>query len=117
MQVRADQLRVALHFAKDAGERANQLGRLREIAIVGSGSPRVLPQSFRGIQLRRVRWELVDFQPMPIFGKPSPDVSILVVGSIVLNQNGSLRAIAPRQLLPESQVGGSIEDRVLAIGK
>jgi hypothetical protein len=41
--------RVALHVTKDAGEGANQLGRLTELAIVGSGSPRVLPQSFRGV--------------------------------------------------------------------
>jgi hypothetical protein len=40
-----------------------------------------------------------------------------VVGSIVLNQHGSLLAIAARQLLQESQVRGSIEDRILAIVK
>ena len=56
-----------------------------------------------GVHLGRVRWELVDFQPVSILAKPSPHVSILVVGSIVLNQNGPLPPVAARQLLQKSQ--------------
>src|SRR6266849_5080968 len=55
------------------------------------------------------------FQPMPVGLEPSPDLAVLVVGGVVLNQNRSLAAVSPSQLFEEAEVGGGIEDRVLAI--
>ena len=57
----------------------------------------------------------MDFQPVAIGFEPTPDVDVLVIGSVVLNQNGSLPAVRPRQLLQEPQVAGSIKDCVLPI--
>jgi len=52
------------------------------------------------------------FQPMPVGLEPRPDLRILVVGGVVLNQNRSLAAVAPSQLFEETEVGGGIEDGV-----
>src|SRR5713101_5040563 len=75
----------------------------------------VLPQPFGRIQFRRVGRQLVHFQPMPVGLEPSPDLGVLVVGGVVLNQNRALAAVSPRQLLQEAEIGGGIEDRVLTI--
>lgn len=52
---------------------------------------------------------------MSIGLEPSPDVSVLVVGGVVLNQNRSLAAVPPSELFEEAEVGGGIEDGALAI--
>jgi hypothetical protein len=57
------------------------------------------------------------FQPMPIGLEPCPDLRILVVGGVVLNQNRSLAAVPPSELFEEAKVGGGIKDGVLAIIK
>ena len=54
-------------------------------------------------------------QPASIAGEPLPNVGILVVGGIVLNQNGSTPPVAPRQLFQEGEVGGGVEDGVLPV--
>ena len=55
------------------------------------------------------------FQPLAVGLEPLPDVSVFVVGSVVLNQNRSLVAVSPGQLFEEAQIGAGIEDRVSAI--
>src|SRR5216683_940670 len=55
------------------------------------------------------------FQPMPVRFEPTPHLGILMVGGVVLNQDGSLAAISPSQLFEEAKVGGGVEDRVLSI--
>ena len=52
---------------------------------------------------------------MSIGGEPLPYVGVLVVGGIVLNQNGSTPPVAPRQLFQEGEVGGGVEDGVLPV--
>ena len=47
--------------------------------------------------------------------EPGPDLGILVVGSVVLDQDRPLPAIAARQLFPKGQVAPRVEDRVLAV--
>ena len=54
-------------------------------------------------------------QPMSIGGELLPYVGVLVVGGIVLNQNGSTPPVAPRQLFQEGEVGGGVEDGVLPV--
>ena len=100
--MRSDELRVALHFIKDTGESGQQLGGLREVAVVGFGSALVLPKSFGGVELRKIRRQLVHFQPASIGCEPRPDVAVFVVGSVVLDENDALPAIADGQLLQES---------------
>jgi len=55
------------------------------------------------------------FQPMPVGLEPRPDLRILVVGGIVLNQDRSLAAIAPSELFEEAAVRGSNEDCFLTV--
>ena len=57
----------------------------------------------------------MNFQPMPVGLEPCPDLGILVVRGVVLNQNRSLTAVAPSQLFEEAEVGGGIEDGFLAV--
>lgn len=54
-------------------------------------------------------------QPVPVGPKQSPDFRILVMRSVVLNQNGSLSAVRARQLLQERQVAVGVEDAVFSI--
>jgi hypothetical protein len=44
------------------------------------------------------------FQPMPVGLEPCPDLGVLVVGGVVLNENRSLAAVSPGQLFEEAQV-------------
>jgi hypothetical protein len=75
----------------------------------------VLPEPLGGIEFGRVGRELVDFQPVPVGFEPAPDLSVLMVRGIVLNENGPAAAIMRGQAMEEIQVGGSIEDRGLRI--
>jgi len=55
------------------------------------------------------------FQPMPVGFEPGPDIGVLVIGCIVQNQDRALAAVSPGQLFEEPQIGGGIEDGILAI--
>jgi hypothetical protein len=55
------------------------------------------------------------FQPVAVGLKPSPHLRILVIRGVVLNEDRSRAAIVPGELMEEGQVGGSIEDDLLAI--
>jgi hypothetical protein len=52
---------------------------------------------------------------MPVGLEPSPDLSVLVVGGVVLDQDRSLTAVTPRQWFEEAEISGGVEDCVLAI--
>ena len=97
----SDQLRMGLHFSKDTSEGGQQFGGVGEVPVVGSGSSRVLPKSFGRVELRGVRRQLVDFQPVSIGCEPGPDVAVFVIGGIVLDENGALSPIVDGQLLEE----------------
>ena len=75
----------------------------------------VLPQALGGVEFGRVGWKLVNFQPVPVGTEPTPDLRVLMVGGVVLNQDGPAASIGEGQLLQEVEVGGSIEDRGLCI--
>src|SRR4051794_11065431 len=57
------------------------------------------------------------FQPVPVRAEPCPDIAVLVVRSVVLNQNGPLPAVSPSQLFQEGKIGCGIEHRILSIIK
>ena len=52
----------------------------------------------------------MDFQPVTIVCKPSPDRCVLVVGGVVLDQINFAREIASYYPLQVDNVGRSIED-------
>ncbi len=106
---------MGLHFPKDPRQSGEQGVDAGEEAIVRAVLAGVLPQPFGRIQFRRVGWQLMHLQPMPVGSEPCPDLRILVVGGVVLNQNRALAAVPPGKLFEEAEVGGGIEDGVLAI--
>ena len=55
------------------------------------------------------------FQPVPIALEPRPDLRVLMIRSVVLNQDSPLSAVAACQLFQEAEIGDGIEDGVLAI--
>ncbi len=82
---------------------------------MGSILAGVLPQPLGGIELGRVGRKLVDFQPLPVGLEPAPDLSVLMIRGVVLNENGPAAAIMRGEAMQEIQVGGSIEDRGLRV--
>jgi hypothetical protein len=59
----------------------------------------VLPQPLGGIELGRVGRELVDFQPVPVGFAPAPDLGVLMIRGVVLNENGPAAAIMRGQAI------------------
>ena len=60
------------------------------------------------------------FQPLAVLAEPPPDVRLLVVGRVVLDEMHSVRtrlAVGPRQSLQEAEVGVSVEDGVSSEGE
>src|SRR3954447_204747 len=54
-------------------------------------------------------------QPVPVGLEPSPNVGILMVRGVVLNQNRPLPTVSPGELLEEDQIAGGVEDRILPV--
>ena len=54
-------------------------------------------------------------QPIVITFEPCPYLAILVVGGVVLHQNGSTARIVPLELLEERKVGLRVEYSILSI--
>ena len=106
---------MGLHFAKYPHQGGEQGVDVAEESIVRSVLAGVLPQSFRRIQFRRVGWQLMYFQPMPIALEPCPDFRILVVGGVVLNQNRPLTSVSPSELVEEAEIRVGIEDCCLLV--
>jgi hypothetical protein len=57
----------------------------------------------------------MDFQPVSVGLEPAPDLRVLMIRGVVLNENSPAAAIMRGQALQEIQVGASIEDRGLGI--
>jgi hypothetical protein len=55
------------------------------------------------------------FQPMPVGPEPAPDLGILMVRGIVLDQNCPLTAVASGSLFQETEIRGGIENSFLAV--
>ena len=55
------------------------------------------------------------FQPVAVGAEPTPNFRILVIGGVVLDEDGALPAVGSRQLLQKCQVTGGVEDRVLSV--
>lgn len=120
MQISFDLTRIFLNSLEDTGQRFQQFPLGSEVMVVCSGNAGVVPQPLRGIEFRRIRGKLMDGKPVPVFLKPAPDILILVVGGIVLDQMnlvGSRFAAGGRHLSQEAQIRLSIEDRLPAINE
>ena len=104
-----------MHVLEDAGQSGDQFALGGEVAIMRSIFAGILPQPFGGIELGRVGRQLVDFQPVAVGLEPTPDLGVLMIRGVVLNENGTAAAIMRGQAMKEAQIGGSIEDRGLAI--
>jgi len=74
----------------------------------------IFPQSLCGIEFWGVGRQIVDFNPFAVFPKPIPNVSVLMIGSAVLNVVNT--AVFFEELadgrLQENHVGRGVEDFV-----
>src|SRR5437773_12348437 len=57
----------------------------------------------------------MDFQPLPIRFEPTPDIFVLMIRSVVLDQDCAAATIAAAKLFKESSIRGCVEHRVLCI--
>lgn len=105
---------MALHVGKDTRDCCCQFGDSREETVVSSGFASVLPKTFCRIQFRAVGRQLMNLQPVPIGSEPGPDILVLVIRGVVLDEHCAL-AITAGELFQESTVSRSIENGVLRI--
>ncbi len=83
-----------------------------EITIVRGLHSGVMPDSFHGIELRRIGWKQIDFQAFAIRAKPFIDFGLLMIGGIVLYQVDSMVApVETRQqgVLQKIDIGLRVE--------
>ena len=104
-----------MHIVEDAGQSGDQFAWTGEVAIMGSILAGVLPQPLGGIEFGRVGRKLVNFQPVAVGLEPAPDLGVLMIRGVVLNENGPAAAIMRGHAMQEIRVSGSIEDGGLAI--
>ena len=57
----------------------------------------------------------MDFQPVSVGLEPAPDLGVLMIRGVVLNENGAATAIVRGKAMKEVQIGGSIENGGLPI--
>jgi hypothetical protein len=69
-----------------------------------------MPDSFQGIRLRGVGWQIVNLDVFAMFGEPIPNISILVVRSVVLDQKDFAWEIVSEKLFQVEDIGLGIED-------
>ena len=58
---------------------------------------------------------MVDFQPVSVGLEPAPDLGVLMIRGVVLNENSPAAAIVRGKAMQEVQIGGSIENRGLPV--
>ena len=75
----------------------------------------MVPQEFNGIELRRVRRQIVDLPPMAIFAEPSPHLLVFMVGGVVLNIENATWVVPLRYTIQKVKVRAGVEHRVTAI--
>jgi hypothetical protein len=90
---------------EDPNDGVEQFISCHKVPIVCPILSSVLPDSLRCVELGRVGRQLMYLQPIVITFEPCPYLAILVVGGVVLHQNGSTARIVPLELLEERKVG------------
>ena len=77
---------MRLDFPEGVEESVAEFRRRVEEAVVSSRMPGVIPDSFGGVEFRRVRGEQEYFEIAAVFLEPIIDFRFLVIGSVVLYQ-------------------------------
>src|SRR5256884_3098290 len=114
---RTNEFRICLHFSENSCQSIRQLAFIFKVSIMGSVLPSVLPESFRGIQFRRILGQVLYFQPVSIGLHPALHERLLMIGGVIVNENCTLPPIASGQSLQKDQVGFCIEYAVPLIMK
>lgn len=120
MQISFDLIWIFLDSLKDTGQCFQQFLLGVKITIMSSRDSSIVPQPFGGIVLWRIGRQLMHFQPIPVFLEPAPNILILVVGSIILNQMDlvfSRFAAGCCYLFQEAQIHLSIKDRFTTVSE
>ena len=63
-----------------------------EVAIVGAGHPRVMPEPLRRVEVRRIGWKEKHLDLSVMLGKILQDFRLLVIGRIILNEKHPMTA-------------------------
>lgn len=108
---------ILLHAPKYSGECFFKFRLCRKVSIMGPREADMVPETFDRVELRGIRWEIVDSEPGSILLKPPPHVLILMIGSIILDEEGFAREIKTCQLLKEAKVGFGIKDAISVVTK
>jgi len=69
-----------------------------------------MPDSFQSVEFGRIWGKIVNLDIAALVGKPTPDLPILVVGCIVLDQEDFPAKVTPDHLLQITDRGTSIEE-------
>jgi hypothetical protein len=77
--IQLNQFCIRLHLCTDAGERGEQGFHSAEQTIVRFILRRRLPEPFGGIELWRVGWQWMQFQPVPAGVQPTPDLAVFAL--------------------------------------
>lgn len=77
----------------------------------------MVPDSLQGIELRRVRGEVVNLDVFAVIREPGPDIPIFVVGGVVLDEMYSARAVMTQDSFQVLDVGLGIEHRLELVEK
>ena len=83
---------MTLNIIKGVEQTLAEFLRRVEVAIVRRLHSGVMPNSFHGIELRRIRRKQIDFHAFAVRAEPFVDFGLLVIGSIVLHQVDSMVA-------------------------
>jgi hypothetical protein len=103
---------MPLDVAEGAEERLTEVLGLRKEAVVGGVLARVIPNSFRGVEFRPVRWQLEHLHVAAVLGEPVIGFLLFVVRGVVLNQEHTLTPPIKRgnqNLIQERHVGFPLE--------
>ena len=104
-----------LHRSEDGHQCVVNFLLTVEALVVRAALARMLPQRLLGVELRRIRGQIVNFQPTPVVAEPVPDPSVFVIGGVVLNKMNLAAVIGFGDLFQESQISFGIENRIPTI--
>ena len=63
-----------------------------EVAIVGAGHARVMPEPLRRVEVGRIGWQEKHLDLAVVLGKIVQDFGLLVIGRIILNEKHPMTA-------------------------
>jgi len=111
---------MALNILEYVVQGSQYLLAVFEAAVVCALYPRVMPEGFYSVELRRVRWQRFDLQPALLGGEPSLHFLFFVIRRVVMNVNYFLSPpVETRRhfAFQETHIGVPIENLIVIVDK